>query len=335
MEVQASTDGLTGLNNHRHFQETMVAEVARAGRYEMGFCLLMMDLDHFKVINDTIGHQEGDEVLRAVAAVLRRCSRESDFVARYGGEEFAMILPNTDGEEACRVAERIRSQVADLDVGDKHLGVTISVGVASFPESGDDKDAVIGAADAALLSAKAHGRNRICTPLELTTPIIGGAPPIDTPLASLGQRFARHLGLAGEEEVALAAALHVVEAGRKVGPELVGVSGAGGSNGDNGGRAPALSRLFEALLYGTERWDGRGYPEGLRGDSIPAVARAYAVLQTYAKSGAGAIPAVRARAGKELDPRMVNRFLAFLAEEARHWSPLQQDQAAGHGPRRG
>jgi diguanylate cyclase (GGDEF)-like protein len=344
MEVQASTDGLTGLNNHRHFQETLSAEVARAERYETGFCLLMMDLDRFKVVNDTIGHQRGDDVLRAVAGVLRRCSRESDFVARYGGEEFAMILPNADGDEACRVAERIRSQVAELQLGvvapagegearaeadTVRFAVTISVGVASYPDAGPDKDDVIGAADGALLTAKAHGRNRVCTSLEMTTPFAAElSQPIDTPLASLGQRFAVKLGLADEETVALAAALHVVEAGRRVGPELVGAES---SNGDSDGRSPAVGRLFEALLYGTERWDGRGYPEGLRGEAIPAVARAYAVLQAYAKAGAGAIPAVRARAGKELDPRMVNRFLAFLAEEAKAWSPLQGSRAAGFG----
>ena len=205
MEVQASTDGLTGLNNHRHFQETLAAEVARAERYDTGFCLLMMDLDRFKEVNDTIGHQEGDEVLRAVAGVLRRCSRESDFVARYGGEEFAMILPNTDGDEACRVAERIRSQVAELRPGesrrggrrladaqpgdprlgglrsgDPQIGVTISVGVASFPDAGPDKDSVIGAADAALLTAKAHGRNRVCTSLEMAMPVAARRRPRST-----------------------------------------------------------------------------------------------------------------------------------------------------------
>ena len=94
----------------------------------------MMDLDHFKAVNDTVGHQEGDKVLRAVAAVLRRCSRESDFVARYGGEEFAMFLPHATVDEACQVAERIRSLVArDRDPGDHGLQVSVSVGVAQFP----------------------------------------------------------------------------------------------------------------------------------------------------------------------------------------------------------
>ena len=96
MERQAISDGLTGIHNYRHFHESLRAEVSRAGRYGEHFCLLMMDLDHFKAVNDTIGHQKGDDVLRAVAGVLRSCSRESDYLARYGGEEFAMILPLHD-----------------------------------------------------------------------------------------------------------------------------------------------------------------------------------------------------------------------------------------------
>ena len=133
MEVQASTDGLTGLFNHRRFQEALALEVARAERYDTEFCLLMLDLDRFKSVNDTVGHQRGDEVLRDVADVLRRCSRESDFAARYGGEEFTMILPHADVDEARRVAERVRGQVADLSAVEPGLLVTVSVGVASFP----------------------------------------------------------------------------------------------------------------------------------------------------------------------------------------------------------
>ena len=112
MEVQAISDGLTGIHNYRHFQETLKASVSRAGRYGETFCLLMMDLDHFKAVNDTVGHQQGDEVLRAVAGVLRRCSRESDYLARYGGEEFVMILPQTSLDEARNMAERIRASGA-------------------------------------------------------------------------------------------------------------------------------------------------------------------------------------------------------------------------------
>ena len=114
MERQAVSDGLTGLHNHRHFQESLAAEVSRAERYGEEFCLLMMDLDHFKSVNDTVGHQRGDEVLREVAAALKRCSRESDYLARYGGEEFAVILPRTPLKEARTVAQRVCDQVREI-----------------------------------------------------------------------------------------------------------------------------------------------------------------------------------------------------------------------------
>ena len=162
MERQAISDGLTGLYNYRHFQERLQAEVRRATRYDETFCLLMMDLDHFKRVNDTIGHQKGDEALRAVSDALRRCSRESDHLARYGGEEFAVILPRTQLDEARALAERIRASVADVDTGDREVRVTISIGVAAFPESARDADGVLGAADAALLLAKSRGRDMVC-----------------------------------------------------------------------------------------------------------------------------------------------------------------------------
>jgi diguanylate cyclase (GGDEF)-like protein len=325
MEVQASTDGLTGLFNHRHFQESLAVEVARGERYASGFCLLMMDLDRFKVVNDTVGHQRGDDVLRGVAGVLRRCSRESDVVARYGGEEFAMILPHTSVDEALQVAERIRSLVAELPAGDPSLQMTISVGVASFPEAARDKDGVIGAADAALLCAKARGRNRVCTAGE-TSPERDYVVLQEGPLTSLGYRFGMQAGLTEEEATALAAALHVVESGARAGRELSAVASAGdggsGADGNGSGASPVYGRLFEAILYGTERWDGRGYPEGLHGDAIPRVARAFAVLRSFAEVNGGSIDTVRLRSGKQLDPRLVNRFMAFLADEARQWSPL-------------
>ena len=322
MEVQASTDGLTGLFNHRRFQEALGLEVARADRYGAEFCLLMMDLDRFKSVNDTVGHQRGDEVLRDVAEVLRRCSRESDFAARYGGEEFTMILPHADVDEARRVAERIRGQVADLSAIEPGLSVTVSVGIASFPHHASDSDGILGAADAALLAAKARGRNCVYT--------FGDGEPAatveQTPLVALGRRFAAHAGLTEDEAGALADALRVLETSRSnVERRAAGLIPIGA-----GGTSP-VDHLIAALLYSTERWDGAGYPEGLRGESIPRVARAFAVLRAYAEGGFDGGALLRAEAGRRFDPRMVNRFLAFLGEEASRWNPL--DGVAGEGGR--
>ena len=161
---QALTDELTGLFNHRYFQEVIASAVAQGRRFNQPVGLIMLDLDHFKQINDTYGHQQGDVVLREVARVLRESSREIDEPARYGGEEMAVALLQTDLEGAYNLAERIRLSIADLDIprlgGTGTLRVTASVGVAALPETALHKDSLIMAADGALYSAKTLGRNR-------------------------------------------------------------------------------------------------------------------------------------------------------------------------------
>jgi diguanylate cyclase (GGDEF)-like protein len=165
VQRQAVTDELTGLFNHRRFQEVMTQEVERARRYGQEMGLIMLDLDNFKRVNDTYGHMQGDMVLREVARVLRQSSREIDEPARYGGEEMAVALPQTDLEGAYRFAERVRRRIEALDLelldGDGVLKVTASFGVASLGSAaGDGKDALVAAADAALYRAKRSGKNR-------------------------------------------------------------------------------------------------------------------------------------------------------------------------------
>ena len=165
VQRQAVTDELTGLSNHRRFQEVMDQELGRAKRFGSDVGLIMLDIDHFKSFNDTYGHQQGDVVLREVARVLRESSREIDEPARYGGEEMAVALPQTDLEGAYLFAERVRTALAALRVprldGDgPPLRVTASFGAAVMPGSAVDKEALIAAADAALYEAKRTGRNR-------------------------------------------------------------------------------------------------------------------------------------------------------------------------------
>lgn len=155
----ANTDGLTGLYNHRHMQERLDQEVERARRYDRTLSLIMADLDQFKKYNDTYGHPGGDEVLIAVARVLRKISRGSDIAARYGGEEFTLVLPETPLTEASKVADRARRAVAGLRFS-KGGRVTASFGVASLSRGGT-KEAVIEAADTALYQAKHDGGNRV------------------------------------------------------------------------------------------------------------------------------------------------------------------------------
>jgi len=165
IQRQAVTDELTGLFNHRRFQEVMAAEVERTRRFGQELGLIMLDIDNFKRVNDTYGHLQGDLVLREVARVLRESSREIDEPARYGGEEMAVALPQTGLQGAFDFAERVRRRIEALQIdlldGDGALRVTASFGAASLPHSAKiDKDALVAAADAALYRAKRSGKNR-------------------------------------------------------------------------------------------------------------------------------------------------------------------------------
>jgi diguanylate cyclase (GGDEF)-like protein len=164
VERQAVTDELTGLFNRRRFQEAMVTEVERSKRFGQAVGLVLLDLDDFKAVNDTYGHQQGDLVLREVARVLRERSREIDAPARYGGEELAVVLPGTDLEGAYNLAERVRAGIEELELplleGGGALHVTASFGVATLPGSADDTRGLVAAADEALYRAKRAGKNR-------------------------------------------------------------------------------------------------------------------------------------------------------------------------------
>jgi len=165
VQRQAVTDELTGLSNHRRFQEVMAQEVGRSKRFGHDLGLVMLDIDHFKSVNDTYGHQQGDVVLREVARVLRESSREIDEPARYGGEELAVALPQTDLDGAYLFAERVRTalealRIPRLNGAGGALRVTASFGAAAMPGTGDDTGSLIAAADAALYQAKRTGRNR-------------------------------------------------------------------------------------------------------------------------------------------------------------------------------
>jgi diguanylate cyclase (GGDEF)-like protein len=173
---QAVTDDLTGLANHGRFQDLLSAEIEQVRRYHHHVGLIMLDIDDFKSINDTFGHQQGDVVLRHVGRVLRDTSREADTPARYGGEEMALVLPHTDLEGSYAIAERVRAAIAELRVPRlDHRGIlriTASVGVAA--SSAGEKDALIAEADAALYAAKRDGKNRTMRAPLQTANVVGG-----------------------------------------------------------------------------------------------------------------------------------------------------------------
>ena len=163
LAAAARTDPKTGLLNATAWQREADAEVSRALRSGLPMSLLLVDVDHFKRVNDSHGHLIGDDVLRALATELRQQVRESDVVGRFGGEEFTVLLPRTDGPGACRIAERLRSSAGLLSVtaADTQISVTISIGVAELGRHGHDLFELLAAADLALYRAKAAGRNQV------------------------------------------------------------------------------------------------------------------------------------------------------------------------------
>jgi len=165
LEKLAHIDGLTEVYNHRYFQNFLDQEINRAARGDHSLSLVMVDIDNFKKFNDSYGHQVGDEVLKQFCAVAGTMVREYDILARYGGEEFALVLPETDLEEACIVAEKIRREISShtFKSGLEVYSITASFGVATMQPAVEKmkKDALISNADEALYTAKKKGRNRV------------------------------------------------------------------------------------------------------------------------------------------------------------------------------
>jgi diguanylate cyclase (GGDEF)-like protein len=179
-EEAARTDAKTGLANAVHWSEVARSELARAERDEKQAGVIMLDLDHFKKINDTYGHMTGDAVLTTVASALRKEARDYDLIGRFGGEEFMILLPDTDAEALPTIAERFRHCINGLIVisPDNHQSVTVtaSAGAVGFPVGGSDLDELLLAADAALYRAKESGRNRTCmAPPVVTSDTAGDA----------------------------------------------------------------------------------------------------------------------------------------------------------------
>jgi diguanylate cyclase (GGDEF)-like protein/putative nucleotidyltransferase with HDIG domain len=169
VQRQATTDGLTGLLNHRTGQEKLSEQVRLAERYQRNIAVIMIDVDHFKVINDTYGHPAGDTVLRAVAKSIERDCRDVDFPVRYGGEEFLLVLPEINLEGAVTVAERIRKNLEQEVIGHENISisVTASMGVAIFPDDARTQQQLLDLADKALYTSKRSGRNQVQTASDL------------------------------------------------------------------------------------------------------------------------------------------------------------------------
>jgi diguanylate cyclase (GGDEF)-like protein len=165
-EEQASTDHLTGLANRRRFERTLEREVARTARHGRPFSLITLDIDYFKQVNDTHGHEAGDEAIRSIARVLQQGTRGVDLAARIGGEEFAVILTETNLAGAVEVAERLRLAVKAVELPSMG-GIAASFGVAECPSQAETARELLARADAALYEAKRKGRDRVAQATEV------------------------------------------------------------------------------------------------------------------------------------------------------------------------
>jgi len=169
LKEMATTDALTGVYNRRQFESFIEGEIARASRYNQSVGLAMIDLDHFKDVNDSLGHQAGDHILAELCRVLQEGLRITEIISRYGGEEFAVIIPQADFEVVRVVGEKIRTLVEEhrFIYAGNEIPLTVSVGLAVFPQMAIDKESLIEAADRALYRAKREGRNQVRWPVEL------------------------------------------------------------------------------------------------------------------------------------------------------------------------
>jgi two-component system, cell cycle response regulator len=157
----AYRDALTGLNNRRSFEKTLAAEWKRQRRYKRPLSLIMIDIDHFKKVNDTYGHQKGDSVLQTVSGIINDNVRSTDFACRYGGEEIAVILSETSLDNAALTAEKLRALVESKVIEIEGIKVTVSLGVSTYADNLKEPGDLIEAADGCLYKAKNSGRNRV------------------------------------------------------------------------------------------------------------------------------------------------------------------------------
>jgi two-component system cell cycle response regulator len=316
----AATDALTGLSTRRFLEARLTAELARAKRGGGTLSLFLVDVDHFKLVNDRYGHPAGDRVLTGIADRLRRAAPDGGLVARFGGEEFALLVPNGRPDALAVTAERLRQAIAAAPVAlgpEAWTSVTVSVGAAAYPEHAEAAVELVGVADTALYAAKARGRDRavIGSAPHARSSVVDGASRMLDYLAFVAddvdgrlsghehssavgrwaRRTALELGLDADtvRRVELAGRLHDV--GKIVVPDAVLTKpepltrdewAMMAQHAEHGFRmtlaVPGLATVAETIRQHHERYDGTGYPEGLAGDAIRLEARIIAVCDSWA-----------------------------------------------------
>lgn len=368
-EQKARVDELTGLFNRRSLDEILDNEISRHSRYGGVFSLAILDLDSFKVYNDTYGHLKGDKLLRQVGQIIKESIRNADSAFRYGGDEFALLLPLTDIDAGLQVVERVRKRVAE-ELCFKEVSVTTSIGLASWPDDGITHTDIIASADVMLYRAKHGGGNRSIRPTgtsvthqakeveddadgvidsNMMSVIYGLSETIDSKsydnnnhsrkVADRTLALAKQLKMGASEisKLEVCALLH--DAGKiSIGEEILNKKGAltpaekklVKSHPELGvaiaERIPKLTICVEGIRHHHESYDGTGYPDGLKGEDIPLEARILAVADTYViltsdtvdsegLTQKAALSELQKRAGKQLDPHLVEQFISVFKGE--------------------
>ena len=362
IEEESYLDFLTGLFNRRYFNKRLDEEINRQRRHGGVFSLAICDLDFFKNYNDKYGHTAGDKLLKQIGGIIKDSVRADDLPCRYGGDEFAILLPDTDSDNALSVTERLRKNIEEKMIKRK-IPLTVSFGLASWPVSGTNAEEMLKAADTASFEAKRLGGNR-CIPSTIlaskllrTRAEIGAEETIVSIVCSLtGVLEARNFYMYGHSRGVNKYALMIGEALSLSKEELVCLSRAAllhdiGKIGVNDkilskkgklnkrewkevkrhpevgaklvGCFPPLLHCKPAILYHHERWDGAGYPSGLKGEEILLEARILAIADAFAAMTSArpyrpamsyqeAILRLKEEAGKQFDPELAEVFAAEI-----------------------
>jgi diguanylate cyclase (GGDEF)-like protein/putative nucleotidyltransferase with HDIG domain len=363
---KAGVDELTGLYNRRSLEEVIDSEISRHSRYGGTFALAILDLDSFKLYNDTYGHLAGDSLLQIVGRNIKGAVRNADYAFRYGGDEFAVLLPQTSIDAALSVLERVREKIID-GVDTQKISITTSIGLACWPDDGISHTDIIASADVSLYRAKRQGGNQtICAsgPLaglmssdstsandsnmaqKLSHFVHAFAEMVDSrsyytnrhskKVADYSLALAKALQLNKEEilKIETCALIHdigkigidseilnkstelteeewqVLRTHAKLGAEIIG-------------RIPQLSHCVEPVLHHHEKYDGTGYPDGLKGEDIPLISRILAIANEFAvitsdrsyaesKTNEKALEELKQRSGKDFDPYLVEQFISIF-----------------------
>jgi diguanylate cyclase (GGDEF)-like protein/putative nucleotidyltransferase with HDIG domain len=366
-EQRARVDELTGLFNRRHFDERLGEEIDRHSRYGGMLSLIFLDLDFFKAYNDKHGHIAGDKVLAQIGQLIEKSIRNIDIAFRYGGDEFAVLLPQSEADDAFVVAERVRGKIA-TEMRKKKLRITTSLGLASWPSDGVTPDELINAADKALYYTKQTGGNRTCvaskmlpsltetagmsaaTEKEALSIIHALAATIEArdpftyghsrKVSSYAVALAEAIGLPSEKVavISTAALLHDIgkigipdEVLNKVGKleaetwELI--QSHAKLSATIVGHVISLVSCLPAILHHHERWDGTGYPSGLKGEAIPIEARILAIADAFDAMTSSrpyrdplsykkVLDELKRCSGTQFDPKLIEAFLPIALSTA-------------------